>query len=126
MPAARAMALRHARGPNPLWFAVQAPTNLGTISAPFLALSQDGFVVYQPLTTRNCTTGANRTLAPLGLWTLDFGLRPGTRKSKPGTSQNLRSHPHLSEPIRNFRFFWSACGVPNQTGSRQIKVNQGH
>ena len=66
-----------------------------TISAPFLAVSQYGFVVYQPLTIRNCTSGANRTLAPpwtldlgpwtldlglwtldLGLWTLDFPLRP--------------------------------------------------
>jgi len=28
-------------------------------SAPFLAVSQYGFVVYQPLTTRNCTSGAS-------------------------------------------------------------------
>src|SRR5439155_10310196 len=42
--------------------------------APFLAVSQYGFVVYQPLTTTNCTSGTNRTLAHFGLWTLDFGL----------------------------------------------------
>jgi len=80
-----------------LWFAVQALTNLGTISAPFLAVSHYGFVVYQPLTTINCTSGANRTLAPpwtldFGLWTLDF-------------SAAIRTFPQLSAPIRNFRFF---------------------
>src|SRR5207249_3011804 len=66
--------VRRPEAPNPLWFAVQSPTNLGTISAPFLAVSHYGFVVYQPLTTTNCTSGANRALAHFGLWTLDFGL----------------------------------------------------
>ena len=87
--------VRRPEAPNPLWFAVQAPTNLGTISAPFFAPSQDGFVVYQPLTTMNCTSGTNRTLAPP--WTLAFG--PWTLDLGPWT------FPHLSGPIRNFRFF---------------------
>ena len=80
-----------------MWFAVQPSTNLRTISAPFLALSQCGFVVYQPLTTRNCTSGANRTLAPL--WTLDFGL--WTQNSKPGTlSPPTQTHPNPIGVIR--------------------------
>ena len=95
-------------------------------SAPFLALSQYGFVVYQPLTTMNCTSGTNRTLAPpwtldFGLWTLDFD--PELLRA----SAAIRTYRGLSVIFDFFRRPADAQSnwiKANQSKSRLIKVKR--
>ena len=139
MPAARAMALRRPEAPTPCGLPFKHSQIWEPFLhhfAPFLAVSQYGFVVYQPLTTTNCTSGASLSVSPpwtldFGLWTLDFGLwtldfAPELETRNPEllrASAAIRTYPGLSVI---FDFFGRAAGVPNQTGSRQIKVNQGH
>ena len=98
--------------PNPLWYAVQAPTNLGTISAPFCTIFSGFAVRFRCLSTtydHELHQWYKPNVSPL--WTLDFGpwtldLGPWTLDFGPWTldfSAAIRSYPGLSVIFDFFR-----------------------